>query len=395
MASIRERRRRDGTKAFAVLWRDPDTGRQTSLTYDDLRDATVARQLIEAAGGHAVEAARIADAVRHRGPTVDDVISEHIDLLTSVGPDTRAHYRQQLAAHISPVLGPYPVASITYRHVAGWVRTMSDSGLAPKTIANVHGLFSAAMTTAVRLGYRDGQPVCRRRAAQVAGDARRDDGADARRVRAAAVEGVAATTSRSSCCSSRPGCAGARRPRSPSPTSTSRRRPPTLRVTKAWKRDEDRHWYVGPPKTERARRTVSLPDDLVDVLGAVSRRQGSGRSRVHEHRRVSSCRRRGSGRRRGRRRSRPRLRPLRADGTPDPDAPRLTKRPRVHDLRHTHASWMIAAGVDLFVLQRRLGHESITTTTETYAHLLPDQQAAAAAAAGRALGGLTTAPGRA
>ena len=71
----------------------------------------------------------------------------------------------------------------------------------------------------------------------------------------------------------------------------------------------------------------------------------------------------------------PRPNPLLADGTPDPDAPRLTKRPRVHDLRHTHASWMIAAGVDLFVLQRRLGHESITTTTETYAHLLPDQQA--------------------
>jgi integrase len=80
------------------------------------------------------------------------------------------------------------------------------------------------------------------------------------------------------------------------------------------------------------------------------------------------------------------------DGSPDPDAPRLTKRPRVHDLRHTHASWMIAAGTDLFVLQRRLGHESITTTTETYAHLLPDQQRAAADAAGRALSGLLTTP---
>ena len=57
----------------------------------------------------------------------------------------------------------------------------------------------------------------------------------------------------------------------------------------------------------------------------------------------------------------------------------------MHDLRHTHASWMIAAGTDLFVLQRRLGHESITTTTETYAHLLPDQQAAAAAAAGKSV----------
>jgi len=42
--------------------------------------------------------------------------------------------------------------------------------------------------------------------------------------------------------------------------------PPTLRVTKAWKRDGDRHWYVGPPKTKRARRTVALPDELVDVL---------------------------------------------------------------------------------------------------------------------------------
>jgi integrase len=52
---------------------------------------------------------------------------------------------------------------------------------------------------------------------------------------------------------------------------------------------------------------------------------------------------------------------------------------------------MIAAGTDLFVLQRRLGHESITTTTETYAHLLPDQQRAAADAASRALAGLVDA----
>ena len=37
-------------------------------------------------------------------------------------------------------------------------------------------------------------------------------------------------------------------------------------MTKAWKRHADRHWYLGPPKTKRARRTVSLPDDLVAVL---------------------------------------------------------------------------------------------------------------------------------
>ncbi len=48
----------------------------------------------------------------------------------------------------------------------------------------------------------------------------------------------------------------------------------------------------------------------------------------------------------------------------------LTKRPRIHDLRHTHASWLIAGKVPLPVIQGRLGHESITTTVDRYGHLL-------------------------
>jgi len=80
----RERRRSDGTSSVAALWRDPETGRQTSLTYDDERDARVARELIEAVGGHADEAGRIAEAVRKPGPTVLEAIGEHIDLLTGV-----------------------------------------------------------------------------------------------------------------------------------------------------------------------------------------------------------------------------------------------------------------------------------------------------------------------
>jgi len=141
-----------------VLWRDPETGRQTFLTYDDEREARVAKELIEAAGGYAVEAARIAEAVRKPGPTVLEAISEHIELMNGVGADTRSHYRQQLATHIAPVIGSYPVSALTYRHVAGWVRAMMAKGLAPKTVANVHGLLSAAMTTATRLGYRTDNP---------------------------------------------------------------------------------------------------------------------------------------------------------------------------------------------------------------------------------------------
>jgi len=61
IASIRERVRADGTRSFAVLWRDPETKRQSSLTYDE-NDARVAKHLLEATGGHTNEAARIADA---------------------------------------------------------------------------------------------------------------------------------------------------------------------------------------------------------------------------------------------------------------------------------------------------------------------------------------------
>ena len=47
----------------------------------------------------------------------------------------------------------------------------------------------------------------------------------------------------------------------------------------------------------------------------------------------------------------------------------LEKKPRIHDLRHTCASWLIQRGIPLPVIQQHLGHESITTTVSVYGHL--------------------------
>ena len=56
---------------------------------------------------------------------------------------------------------------------------------------------------------------------------------------------------------------------------------------------------------------------------------------------------------------------------------------RLHDLRHGQASLMLAAGVPMAVVSKRLGHSSISITSDTYSHLLEGvgHEAAAAAAA--------------
>ena len=52
---------------------------------------------------------------------------------------------------------------------------------------------------------------------------------------------------------------------------------------------------------------------------------------------------------------------------------------RLHDARHTHASLMLKAGTHPKIVQERLGHASIQITLDTYSHVAPGLQEAAAA----------------
>ncbi len=51
---------------------------------------------------------------------------------------------------------------------------------------------------------------------------------------------------------------------------------------------------------------------------------------------------------------------------------------RLHDARHTHASLLLKQGVHPKIVQERLGHGSIQITLDTYSHVAPGLQQAAA-----------------
>jgi len=53
-------------------------------------------------------------------------------------------------------------------------------------------------------------------------------------------------------------------------------------------------------------------------------------------------------------------------------------RVRLHDLRHTMATLMLAQGEHPKVVSERLGHATVAITLDTYSHVLPGLQAAAA-----------------
>lgn len=132
----------------------------------------------------------------------------------------------------------------------------------------------------------------------------------------------------------------------------------TVSVQRAWKRLPNGGGYVlGPPKTRRGRRTLALSGEQMDML----RRRTVG---LHPEALVFGTAR---GLRWGhsnfhKRRWLPAVTSAVAKG--------LRRRPRIHDLRHTHVSWLIAANIPVPAIQARVGHESIKTTVDRYGHLL-------------------------
>jgi integrase len=141
---------------------------------------------------------------------------------------------------------------------------------------------------------------------------------------------------------------------------------PTVRVVQAWKKSGGGGPILKHPKSAKARRTVSMHAALARALGE----PGDGDSLVFPGRLSSNHL--WYGRFLTTTWNKAVEKAMDRDLCASLGLTPLTRRPTPHDLRHTHASWLIAAGQPLPYIQARLGHEKITTTVDVYGHLVPD-----------------------
>ncbi|GAA4054360.1 hypothetical protein GCM10023063_48710 [Arthrobacter methylotrophus] len=90
--------------------------------------------------------------------TVTRMIEDHIGLLTSANGYTVRRYKGNLKCHIAATLGQMDATEVEYRDIVAWIKGMQSKGLTSKTIANVHGLISAAFNSMVREKKRPDNP---------------------------------------------------------------------------------------------------------------------------------------------------------------------------------------------------------------------------------------------
>lgn len=279
---------------------------------------------------------------------------------------TRHDYLRDLERHILPTFGDIPLDRITREMVGTWLIGL---GTAPKTAKNLHGLASSVMESAVEQGLAPANPF--RGEMRRLPSVRQEEMVFLSRpefdtLLAHVPDSYSPLVALLALTGLRWSEATALRVQD---VDLMARR---LTVTRAWKRTPENYFVIGEPKSRRSRRTITIPPSLRDLLIPLCTRPGGEFLFTSAHDRPV---------RHSNFRARvwvPAVRAMqRCDAHAEQPVPcgcpgTVPKTPRIHDLRHSHASWLIGAGVNLAAVQRRLGHESITTTVDRYGHLAPE-----------------------
>jgi integrase len=306
--------------------------------------------------------------------TLAEYLRAWCDAVPAVSPKTLERYRQLGELQIIPHLGATKLQKLKPEHIEQWHGTLLGGGLAARTVGHAHRLLRLVLQRAVKNGTLSRNvasihappPVEEREieiltAPQIEEALAKLDGHPLLPIASLA---LATGLRRGELLGLQWGdvnldAAALRVERSVEETRSGLR--------------------LKSPKTKRGRRNISLPAEAVSMLRAYKLKQlelrfALGMGNISEQTLIFST----------------------VDGnllSPDNlsrDWRRVSaarKLPRVcfHALRHTHASVLIRAGVDILTISRRLGHSKASVTLDTYGHLIEGADAAAAKAIARIL----------
>jgi integrase len=343
-----EKVQREGRQvSWRVRWRDPATGQKRHERFDRKIDAE--RRL-------AILRAELFQGTYFDPSAGRELVGDFLERMLEAPMDLRAStvalYRTQARRYVVPRLGAIQLSAVRPAHVRALLGELASEGVGTATIEVVHRLISRTFAQAVADGILPANPAARARPPRAERSPIRILTPEEVEVLAAAVQ------PRARCLVLVGAYAGLR-----FGEATALRRP-RLRLLE--RRVEileglvevGGHVIGGPLKTHGSRRTVTIPRFLVDELAAhVATYPDRGGSDL-----VFTAPEGGSIRRTNFRR-RVWEPAVRAAGLDPP--------PRFHDLRHTAAALMIAAGAHPKAIQSRLGHSSIRTTLDVYGHLFP------------------------
>ena len=342
--AIKRRETIDGPR-FDVEWRLPDRAKRRK-TFKTEREARVfeASVVTKTASGEVVDprAGRVTLATVYKA-----WLASRLDL----SPKVRRGYEDNWRSRIEPRFGNWHVARIDHQSIQAWVNEMAASGLSPRTVRWVHSVLKMTLDYAIE----DGQLLARNPSVRTKFPPLR------------ATSHTYLTTSEVAALAEACGSQGdvvlllaytglrygeLVGLRVEDVDLTARR----IRVRRSITQVGGK-LIEGNPKSASGRRSIPIPQRLLPILA----------SRVSE----------------------------RPPGAPAITSPtgallglenwkRSTKwrvaiteieRPkmRVHDLRHTYASLARRAGADIRLLQKTMGHASITVTAHVYADLYDDE----------------------
>lgn len=310
-------------------------------------------------------------AVKSSGRSVEEFLREwHLSVRSTVRPTTWVHYRDYMNAYVIPHIGDTRLQDLTpvrlnllYSHLLDHGRVRDGGALAPKTIVNTHRMLHRALRDAVRWDMaprnaaEDAQPPrTRRPQLQVwEPDETRRFIDQVRGDRFFALWMLAATT-------------GMRRGELAGLRSTDINFRHATVSPSAPRVSVDGQVQESGTKTEAGKRVMALDPQTLSVLREYVDEWAEERNLLGQDSKLLF---------------------VWPDGTPlHPDtmttlfakhlAAAGLPKIRLHDVRHSYATAALRAGISPKIVSERLGHTNVAFTMQTYMHVIPGMDAAAA-----------------